>query len=453
MDYSAQNRLVACWWEREVSIWRIIPGKNSSEKRHELKARIALQGEENITSVSISQRGDRLAVANSAEVKIFALAWSSHHRGPYQVRKIGAVGTSGARLVKLSPDLKWIAVLTTANEVIVSRRSKKMKYANPQNLRREKTTPIQDPALGDYLNTINRIEFSPDSKMLVVSDLRGYIDSWVFNTSNDLLEVNGKEIDAETSSEDSDSGDETLASGWKFNSANRPKLESSAIVLSFKKQEGESKYNLFVVTSKHRIREIDMDSGYFTEWSKRNPNSVLPEGFKRIKDRAMGAFWGVNGWLWLYGSSWMFGLNTSVDHSEAEADQAPHHSHDEGNQSKKRKHDGTGAGGSRKKAERTGLVLDPDAEIQATVTEQDEDSEEESDDEEDVFAEGIKGGHEISEDGRKGKAKWYITHRYRPILGIVPVHEGDAGDMPEVVLVERPVWCLDLPGRYESEYS
>ncbi|CRK18924.1 hypothetical protein BN1723_011713 [Verticillium longisporum] len=61
-----------------------------------------------------------------------------------------------------------------------------------------------------------------------------------------------------------------------------------------------------------------------------------------------------------------------------------------------------------------------------------------------------------------GRKKWWYTYKYRPILGIValdPAGDGaaqpasesdDSTDLPslEAVLVERPLWDLDLPERY-----
>jgi U3 small nucleolar RNA-associated protein 4 len=40
---------------------------------------------------------------------------------------------------------------------------------------------------------------------------------------------------------------------------------------------------------------------------------------------------------------------------------------------------------------------------------------------------------------------WWHTYKYRPIMGVVPI-DGDAG--LEVVLVERPMWEMELPPRY-----
>jgi len=45
---------------------------------------------------------------------------------------------------------------------------------------------------------------------------------------------------------------------------------------------------------------------------------------------------------------------------------------------------------------------------------------------------------------------WH-TFKYRPIMGVVLVGEGDDGVGPEVAIVERPAWEAGLPGRWEGD--
>lgn len=58
--------------------------------------------------------------------------------------------------------------------------------------------------------------------------------------------------------------------------------------------------------------------------------------------------------------------------------------------------------------------------------------------------------------------RWWHTYKYRDILGIVPLaddHDSaeqngeDSNDMLEVAVVERPMWDIELPGRYVRDYS
>ncbi|KAL8940869.1 MAG: hypothetical protein Q9216_002589 [Gyalolechia sp. 2 TL-2023] len=80
------------------------------------------------------------------------------------------------------------------------------------------------------------------------------------------------------------------------------------------------------------------------------------------------------------------------------------------------------------------------------------------DDDDDDKETGEPGEEEEEEGGGKPKSlPYWGTYKYRPILGIVPV--GDCGGHEkagvEVALVERPVFDLDLPGRYlgDQEWS
>lgn len=50
------------------------------------------------------------------------------------------------------------------------------------------------------------------------------------------------------------------------------------------------------------------------------------------------------------------------------------------------------------------------------------------------------------------KRRWWSTYKYRDVLGVVPLssHEEDG---LEVAVVERPMWDVDLPGRYVRDYE
>lgn len=58
--------------------------------------------------------------------------------------------------------------------------------------------------------------------------------------------------------------------------------------------------------------------------------------------------------------------------------------------------------------------------------------------------------------------RWWHTYKYRDILGIVPLGSGSADDPEEdqsssrnleVAVVERPMWDVELPGRYLRDYE
>lgn len=59
--------------------------------------------------------------------------------------------------------------------------------------------------------------------------------------------------------------------------------------------------------------------------------------------------------------------------------------------------------------------------------------------------------------------RWWHTYKYRDILGIVPLSPAPANDavevddgpssILEVAVIERPMWDVDLPGRYVRDYA
>lgn len=67
------------------------------------------------------------------------------------------------------------------------------------------------------------------------------------------------------------------------------------------------------------------------------------------------------------------------------------------------------------------------------------------------------GGH-----GTQPLRRWWHTYKYRDILGIVPLsssstdesaEEDDQSTNLEVAVIERPMWDVDLPGRYVRDYA
>ena len=56
---------------------------------------------------------------------------------------------------------------------------------------------------------------------------------------------------------------------------------------------------------------------------------------------------------------------------------------------------------------------------------------------------------ERSDSQNETSLRWWHTYKYRPILGIVPMGDGEAG--LEVALVEIPMWEMYLPPRYYGD--
>ncbi|KAL4887767.1 WD40-repeat-containing domain protein [Aspergillus ambiguus] len=65
---------------------------------------------------------------------------------------------------------------------------------------------------------------------------------------------------------------------------------------------------------------------------------------------------------------------------------------------------------------------------------------------------------QLVQDGDKAQLsrRWWHTYKYRDILGIVPLtSDSDDGQQSslEVAIVERPMWDVELPGRYVRDYE
>ncbi|KAF2085179.1 WD40 repeat-like protein [Saccharata proteae CBS 121410] len=362
---AAQSRLLVSWWDREVRIWRV------QGQHPKLAAHVLLQGEENITSASISQDGSVLAVASPAEIKMFQLSpRESEDAGRLRVRKLETpplAQKGGARLLQFSPNGKWLAIINHNNQVYLVRivrpedESEKMRLV-PKCIplqRIERELGVQNSlngSWGQYDRIINRVAFSDD--ILAVSDIAGYLDSWVVEGHEDFtapeVEVGDEASQHETSSDDDDEENRPIivfGQHWIRNPSGHllPKLESSPLVLSLRPSEqstpepngnpavhptrnnphphshelprGENR--LLVVTARHQVYEFELLSGRLSDWSRRNPTSDFPPEFRGVRDRAMGCIWDVKDGrqrLWLYGSNWLFMFDMSrnlLDHAVA----------------------------------------------------------------------------------------------------------------------------------------
>jgi U3 small nucleolar RNA-associated protein 4 len=476
IDGCAARSLFVCWWEREVSIWKL--SKSKDHKKHRLLARIALKGEENISYTSISSSGSLLATATTAELKIFSLKQEQDGgKESLTVQKLVTTSEVSSKLVEFSPDEKWIAVVTHANTVEVINTNEFIQRGNflgRRELRRVKRDSASDGPLGLYKRTINRITFSPDSAMLVVSDISGYLDSWVLLEETKPVKVNGttnhnhdSSDSEESESEESDVESQADGPRWKINPATTklPKLDSQPLVLSFRRHwpgtssvenSPSTPYDLLVLTSQHHLWELDLISGSLTEWSRKNPTSSLPDEFRALLDRAMGSFWGSDGWWWIYGSTWLFGINVTVDHIRGGTEATSNSVIEATNSDRKRKRGADGAGGKTKKDSLEGLVSladesDTEAQINGTVSsdKMDIDQEDEEEDFGTTLIGGLRGGEIGKGEDGGDRPKWFMALKYRPILGIVPVGQ-ENGKPVEVVLVERPIWDLNLPPRFEK---
>ena len=255
---------------------------------------------------------------------------------------------------------------------------------------------------------------------------------------------------------------------------------------------------LVILTAQHHLYEFDLLQCRLSDWSKRNPFSKFPEQFREIRDRAVGCLLHENSrWqrLWVWGVSWVYMFDMSQDMAsaalnlKANADPAvpsllP---------SKKRKRRDNGAGGPTRLKDTEGLLFDdstPSKAEQAPAGDKRmaNGGQDDSDDNDLEWepstntksaddADGLDQDKPISEEGRP---KYWCTFKYRPIFGIVSIGEdlgepesdtdtkrrrlangsatvaeaeGVESNAVEVAIVERPVWDLDLPPRFEIRYT
>jgi U3 small nucleolar RNA-associated protein 4 len=229
-------------------------------------------------------------------------------------------------------------------------------------------------------------------------------------------------------------------------------------------------HHLWILTSTHEMYEFDVLAGRLTEWSRANPTSVLPEDFTQLKDRAMGAVWDVSigekkrERVWVYGGSWVCMLNVGGDLAPVGGGGAKRRRASEGRMmipAWKKVKGLSGAGIKMPEGFREGLpsvIRRVDGEkstevvLDRSVSKAADDGE--GDEEGDTrprltrlssTAEDSQSQQLVSTEGEASmERKWWVTFKYRYILGMVPLlDDGNVEDDDkalEVVLVERPLW-------------
>ncbi|KAF2856675.1 small nucleolar ribonucleoprotein-like protein complex subunit [Plenodomus tracheiphilus IPT5] len=522
-----EARLLVSWWNTEIRIWRVKPQNDGTDKP-KVVARLALQGEENITSVSISRDGGLLAAATASEVKLFQLLHPQPGAGvALRIRKLEMPSIAGANIVNVAANGKWVAAATATNDIQLVRivRSDDPSDAprpldKVQHLHRLPRAdaipnPLNGPS-GSYERSIIHTDFTRDGDVFAVVDLAGHIDTWVTEGHEDST---APEIDIDDSSpaavDDDESGDDEedeieeqitfLGQRWIQNPSSHlfPRLDATPVLLSFRPNSTESakpepngnpavhptrhnphphshdlptaEHSLLLVSADHQLYLFDVMSGRLSEWSRRNPQSSYPREYKQLDLPAKGCIWDISDSqqrIWLYGEKWLFMFDLTKDFSTSDAENA-----------KKRKREAlkhsSGAGGAVPQVEAPvtkmrkfqGTPADETAQskwvdvnaIGATTVVDEEDDEEESGQPLATFrrpsttngqhvngdlTNGDLEGREVGEATDTRKQSWWHTFKYRPILGMVQISGDDTFHAPEVVLVERPSWDLDLPPRF-----
>lgn len=340
---------------------------------------VITQGEENISSVSMSFRGDMLAVSTVSGVKIFYLrSHKSSGIDSIKVQKAEVprrLSSHGSKYLQFSPDSRWLLIVRYDNSIYVHRitdnpgteprRHILEQAAELHRLTKSRPMPkARHGTYGDYEKCIVRSAWSGDSRILVVSDLRGNLDSWVLEGYEDLTQGNdeivGRKSPAsaykDNGDDDDDKGEEEsdqeshpnviLGQHWIRvpQSHSLPRLPSFPLLMSFRPakpcssealpngniaihptRRNPNPYSrdlpkdddrLFVVTSLHEVHEYQILAGKLSDWSRRNPSSALPREFRAVRDRAMGCVWDISGVrdrVWIYGSAWLWMFDLARD--------------------------------------------------------------------------------------------------------------------------------------------
>ncbi|KAL4796572.1 quinon protein alcohol dehydrogenase-like superfamily [Aspergillus venezuelensis] len=355
---SPSSRLVMSFWDREVNIWRVSKGPTSVHEvpegqRHRLVGKVLIQGEENITSATLSSDSKILVIATISSIKIFTVRRRKNdERGTLRVQKIedipSSVSDEGARLVTVSPDSKWLCIVRPNSDIALARiqpassatekptiSSKLLNlHRAPRHARFEN---ISHGTLGNYERTIRCAVFSHDSKILASGDLSGCIDTWTLEDASEQTSKSKKTSDSDADS-DSDSDDEEYTptiqgQRWRATATDSPipRLKASVALLSFRSPTPSSNLltngstpsesRLMALTTDHQLVELDAAQGKLSEWTRRNPKAFLPADFKGVRDRAMGCLWDLSGGrerLWLYGTSWMWMFDLAHDFPSTE---------------------------------------------------------------------------------------------------------------------------------------
>ncbi|KAI5467556.1 WD40-repeat-containing domain protein [Mariannaea sp. PMI_226] len=492
---AADARFVVSWWEREVHLWVIRKSaadvfENGSEdvdinQNRKLLKTIVVKGDSNITSATISRDGSLLVVSTSTSVKAFKLQHQDPIK-PVDVKLSTAqvpqkLANAGASKVQLSPDGRWLCVVQEASRVLIAEVISsegpdasiafQVQVHRLSRLRRNIPRYILNSGLGSYDRTITHVTFSADSKMIATSDLAGYIDTWVLRGSTEILQNGAKEEGDASSPSESDSSDEEdnrqaeSSDRWVRNPNAKlfPKLPSSATVLSFSDdvpQAGDdvNDYTLLAITSSWDLLAFHPLQGSLTPWSRRHPRKALPAPVQDLLELAKGVVW-QGSRAWIYGASFllMIDLNQDLPKVTPESDS----SETQMKQGTKRKRTGpnSGAGGRMEHGSLAPSHVQKhtageweDVDMEEAPRPEDANSDDEMAENDGELAQLRKTNEassnlEVTQTNGEHKS-WWMTYKYRPIFGIVPLNKPD--QPLEVALVERPTWDVEMPESYFS---
>jgi len=290
-----------------------------------------------------------------------------------------SITQDGARIVQFSPDGRWLLVITPESKIVVmpievtegmgKSRSKVSvslshevcvlgrvprtpphgKTKQPQKLqqasaetpsKRGKNARVLDyGSLSSYPHTISRIAFSPNSKILVVTDLMGHLDSyilqgeqWIMNPAGGLLPkleypVAAMEFRPESSRQ---------KLGESFHRLHPAAASEESGDESQKAKVGGLEEDRLMVLTAHSqaVFEFHVLRGRLTDWSRRNPPSRFVKDFRNVLDIGCGILWEIEEAdstfsssettftkerVWFWGPNWIWMFDLQQDFPEQDA--------------------------------------------------------------------------------------------------------------------------------------
>ncbi|KAH7367702.1 U3 small nucleolar RNA-associated protein [Plectosphaerella cucumerina] len=520
LQSASKARFVMSWWDREVNIWKLrqsVAGLYDKDgataddltKNRKLLKTILVKGESSIASATISSDGAVLVTATSTDIKAFHLRHNNPTRPSdvqlAQIQVPRSLVNKGARKVQISPDGKWLLVVTESNRVLLvpityDEEDQTPAFGAPQKatrVPRKVAKALTLGGLGKYDRLISLVAFGPDSRIVAVADLAGYIDTWVLRDSGEesASSSDPDSSDSESDEEEESSGNEAVAAAEKWHhtpeSTLLPKLLSPPAVLSFTddapsvtRADGTTPtdYTLFTITTNWHISAFHPLAGALTPWTRRN-NQRIPLAIRDTKEPAKGVLW-QGPRAWIFGVSYLFMLDLSQDLDDPRAAlvAAGKAAALAGQKRKRKGTSGAGGrmavgslvpnqvdryvGGKDNEGKEWQLDVENAARSEGSDTdmldaEDDEDEEPMAGDDDDEESGGQLAalrnkGAKAVEATSSGPTKFWETRKYRPVLGVVALEPESSdektahasGQRPlEVVLIERPIWDVDMPER------
>ncbi|KAH7313482.1 WD40-repeat-containing domain protein [Stachybotrys elegans] len=472
---ASKSRFIISWWEREVHIWALphnaeeirdkSPNTPTLNQNRKLLKTIVVKGDSNISSATVNEDGTLLIVSTATDIKAFRL----EHQDPVKPSDLklssldlpAKLTSSGASHVRLSPDSKWLCIVQEGTRVLVA----KLDWTAVENedpkislhaqkltrLRRNIPKWVAQGGLGGYDRNITHVAFAADSAMLATADLAGYIDTWVLEDTAQPSQSSGEDEAEDDASEDSSDEDEDEAAvegRWARNSNGKllPKLPSAPAVLSF----SNSSDVLLAITCNWNLLAFDPRKGSLTRWSRQHPRKALPAPIQDLLDHAKGVLWQGER-VWVYGVSYLLMLDMSQNIAEPTDENGSSAVQLASGTKRKRKGPTSGAGGDMggEAPFARNYRKYVNGEWEDVQMEEAPGREDDSDVESENGAElsQLRNGDETGDMSASGeRMSWWITHKYRPIFGVVPLNTTEKSI--EVALVERPIWDVEMAETY-----